>query len=331
MKRFRWKFSQFITLFLVVLVLFLVFREHGQEILQNLRGVPLWGTALLCGLALVYQGLESAVCLCLVRTRLPDFSFPPAFTTTFLGVFGNVATFAAGSIPMQSYYLCRHGLMAGQGVGIMTAEYIFHKTSILVYAAVLLLLQGSWLQSTGPDLFRYLVLGFGICGVIIAALVLLCTWTRLEQLALWGIAHLPDKDPWKSRKESWRANLEALHTEARYVLKNPGCCLRVFLLNGAKLFCLYLTVYLAFRFLSIPVPSLWRVQLLAALMLLITSALPNVAGMGPAELAFLLIFSPYAGSVPASTALLLYRTATYFFPFAFSCLVLLRTQRKSAC
>ncbi|MCI8539548.1 MAG: flippase-like domain-containing protein [Oscillospiraceae bacterium] len=328
MKRSHWKTGQLLSYLLVLLVIFLVFREHAQEILQNLRGVPLWGAALLFGLALAYQGLEAAVCRRLIRTRIPDFSFPPAFTTTFLGVFGNVATCGAGSIPMQGCYLCQYGLLPGQGIGIMTAEYIFHKTSTLIYAAVMLLFQGSWLRGASPDLFRYLVMGFGICGAIITALVLLCTWERLKALALRAMDLLPDAGKWGPRKAAWRTNLEALHTEARYVLKSPGCCLRVLLLNGAKLFCLYLAAYLSFYFLNISSPAFWRVQLLTALMLVITGALPNVAGVGPTELAFLLIFSPYAGDAAASSALILYRTATYFFPFLFSCFVLLHTQRK---
>lgn len=327
MKKSHWKYL--LTILLVLLVLFLVFRENYQEILQNLRGVPVWAAALLFGLALLYQIMESAVCTCLVRTRLPDFPFRQACTVTFLGVFGNVATFAAGSIPMQSVYLHSYGLRVGQGIGIMTVEYIFHKLSILLYAAVMLVLQGRWLQSDGPDLFRYLALGFGLCAVIIAALILLCTWERLKNLALRGIALLPDTERWSCRKEAWRTDLEALYVEARHIWQNRACCGQVLLLNVGKLFCLYLTAYLSFRFLAIPVPSLWRVQLLAALMLVITSALPNVAGVGPTELAFLMIFAHYMSHAQASSALVLYRTATYFFPFLVSVLVLLRTQRKA--
>ena len=95
--------------------------------------------------------------------------------------------------------------------------------------------------------------------------------------------------------------------------------------------------------------------LLAALMLLITSALPNVAGggpmglfrereypplahsraaqesprVGPMEFAFLLLFAPWADTAIASSALVLYRVATYFFPFLLSVIVFLREEKKS--
>lgn len=65
------------------------------------------------------------------------------------------------------------------------------------------------------------------------------------------------------------------------------------------------------------------------LMHIIASALPNVAGMGPAEFSFLLIFSHYADCGQLSSALILSRTATFFAPFALSIAVLLAIQRHS--
>ena len=62
--------------------------------------------------------------------------------------------------------------------------------------------------------------------------------------------------------------------------------------------------------------------------LLIASALPNIAGVGPAEFAFLMLFTRFMPYAQASAALLLYRTATYFFPFAVSIFLTLWVQRR---
>lgn len=80
--------------------------------------------------------------------------------------------------------------------------------------------------------------------------------------------------------------------------------------------------------LGISGPSFWHVQLLTALMHLISNALPNVAGVGPVEFAFVLIFSHYMEYAQASSALILFRVATFFFPFILSILVFLRAQRR---
>lgn len=319
-----------IALAAVLAAAFLVFRGHWREIWESLRGVPLWGVLALFALAAGYQLLESGVCAVLVRARLPGFSLQRAVEVTLVGVFGNVATFAVGSMPMQSLLLHRSGLTYGHGVGLLTVDYIFHKTSILLYASVLLLCQGVWLRETSPDLSRYLLLGYGVCIVIAGVLVLVCTWEKMERLALKLVGLLPETGKWPRRKDAWRTNLESLYTESQHVLKDRACCGKVLALNAGKLFCLYTAVWLSIRLVGAGELSLWRVQLLAALMLLIASALPNVAGVGPAEFTFLMIFTGYLPYPQASAALLLYRTATYFFPFAVSIPVTLWVQRRGA-
>lgn len=316
------------TLLLLSLLVFWVFRDHYQEILQNIQVVSIPELLLLLGIGVVYHLLESAVCVTLVRRRLPTFSFRQAAEVIFLGVFGNVSTLSAGSVPMQCYYLHRCGLMAGSGIGTMTLEYVFHKSSILAYTTVMLLLQGRWLGRTGHGIFRYMLLGYGICTLIIVALLLLCTWDKVQRLASWVISHLPDTEKWKKRKHLWQENLAALYTESHQLLRDGRCLIKVLAWNALKLCCLYSIPFLASEMLGISVPAFWQVQLLTALMHLISSALPNVAGVGPVEFSFVMIFSHYMEYAQASSLLILYRVATFFFPFILSIFVFLRVQKQ---
>ena len=316
------------TLLLLSLLVFWVFRDHYQEILRNIQAVSIPELLLLLGMGVAYQMLESAVCVTLVRRQLPLFSFRRGVEVTFLGVFGNVSTLSAGTIPMQSYYLHRHGLMAGRGIGTMTLEYVFHKCSILLYTTCLLLFQGRWLRETGTGLSRYMLLGYGICALIILALLLLCTWKKVQRLASWVIGHFPNTKKWESRKHLWRANLSALYMESQQLLRDGRCLIQVLAWNVLKLCCLYTIPFLAMKMLGISGPAFWQVQLLTALMHLISNALPNVAGVGPVEFAFVMIFSHYMEYAQASSALVLYRVATFFFPFVLSIFVFLRVQKR---
>ena len=156
MKKTPWKkiLSSALTCFVIALAVFLVFRGNYQEILENLSKAPLWGTAVLFALAAAYQAAEAGICMALVRARLPGFSYRDAVGVTFLGVFGNVATCAVGSIPMQSYRLHQCGLTIGHGIGMMTMEYVFHKASIVLYATVMLIWQGGWVRRLYCDHYR---------------------------------------------------------------------------------------------------------------------------------------------------------------------------------
>lgn len=310
--------SGMVTLAVLALVLALVFRGQGREILQCLYSVPVSGLLKLLLLGLSCPLLEAAALWVALRPQMPGVTLGQTVTASFLGIFGNVATMGAGSIPLQSWYLSRHGLLPGVGVGMMTLCYALQKTTVLIYATGMLILQGAWLRSSAMDLSRYILLGYIVCAVIILALILLCTWEKVQRLALWGIGKLPDTGKWQKRKAEWSKNIEALRTQSKALLAHRGRCGAVMLLYAGKYGLLYTISYCSISLLSHAELSFWQVQLLSSVMVLIANAIPNVGGVGPAEFAFTLLYAPYLGAAGAASAMLLYRMASYFFPFLVS-------------
>lgn len=311
-----------ILLLFIAVALYFVFRRDYKEIIKSISGISVPAFLALLAAGTGYQLLDAEACFTLIHSRVPQIKYRQAVEITFLGVFGNVSTFSAGIIPMQSYYLSRYGVQPGSSIGMLILKYVFHKTTIFFYAAVMLLVQNKWLRETMPELVHYIYLGFAVCAVIILALVLLCTWNGARQLLRMLIEKLPDTEKWKDKKSVGMANLDYLYHEAQEVIKNPVSGLKIEIWNLLKLTWLYAVPFLTMRILNISGPGFWNAQALTAIMFLITGVLPNVAGIGPTEFAFLLLFSNYIGSAAASSALILYRTATYFWPFLLSIVVL---------
>ena len=131
------------------------------------------------------------------------------------------------------------------------------------------------------------------------------------------------------RRKKWAGSLTQLNREAKKVLLVPSLAVKGIAVSLAKLFVLYTIPYAALRLLGCTALTFGQAQLLAALMLLITNALPNVAGVGPMEFAFLLLFAPWSDTTVVSSALVLYRVATYFFPFLLSVIVFLCEENRS--
>lgn len=296
-KRSRTYLVSGLTLALIFVAIILVFRDVLPDIVKDLSTVPFWGVLLLLALGFAYEAMESVLCLVIIHHKKPDCTFIDALRVTFLGVFGNITTLGAGTLPMQSFYLYRRGLDAGSGLGIMASEYVLHKISVLIYATVALLLGGDWLEQSASGLARYLLIGYVIGALIVIALTLLYTWDKVLKLVL--------------------------------MLLVPSIRVKGIAVSLVKLFVLYSIPYAALRLVGCTALNFAQAQLLASLMLLITSALPNVAGVGPMEFAFLLLFAPWADTAIASSALVLYRVATYFFPFLLSVIVFLREEKKS--
>ena len=317
------------TLALIFAAILLIFRDALPDIEKDLSAVPFWGVLLLLALGFAYEAMESVLCLVIIRHKKPDCTFADALRVTFLGVFGNIATLGAGTLPMQSFYLYRRGLDAGSGLGIMASEYVLHKMSVLIYATLALLLGGDWLRESASGLSRYILIGYGIGALIVLALTLLYTWDKVLDLVLLLLGRLPQTPKWEARRKRWSESLTELNREARKVLLVPALTGKGLLVSMAKLFVLYAIPYAALRLVGCTALTFAQTQLLASLMLLITSALPNIAGVGPMEFAFLLLFAPWADTADASSALVLYRVATYFFPFLLSVIVFLREEKRS--
>lgn len=246
-----------------------------------------------------------------------------------LGVFGNTALFSVGTLPLQSYYLHRCGMMPGASVGTLTLEYVVHKLSVLLYALAALLVGGAHFIAGNERAIGYLVYACVFVVVVSAFLVLICIWEPMRNFLIRFITRLPDTAKWKIRKHNWLLQIDLLYNESQLLLQCRTCCVQAFLLNIGKLFSLYSVPFLCFRAIGIDEHiSFWQCHLLAALMVLLTSALPNIAGMGPTEFSFLLIFTPFTGKAAAITALLLYRVATYYSPFFLSCMIFIGQQHS---
>ena len=89
-------------------------------------------------------------------------------------------------------------------------------------------------------------------------------------------------------------------------------------MQAVKLFGLFCLPYLCIRFMGLSPLSFLQVQLLTSLMLFLSNALPNVAGMGSIETAFLLVFGSFLERGEVMSVMMLYRIASYYVVFAAS-------------
>ena len=284
--------SLLVLLALTCIIVF-TFKDHWAEITAALAQLSVWQVLAVLAVGISYPLLEGCVAWVIVRSRLPQFTLRQGLDVGWCGTFGNVVTLGAGAVPVQLYYLHRAGLPLGPGAGLMTLEYVFHKSTVLLYATVMLLLQRRWLAANTTGVMRYLPMAYAVVAVIIVALVLLCVSPLVQNLARWLLGFLPKTEKWQQRRADWLEQLEVLSTESRRLLADKPRCLKIFALQALKLFGLFCLPYLCIRFMGLSPLDFWQVQLLTSLMLFVSNALPNVAGMGSIETAFLLVFGSF--------------------------------------
>ncbi len=233
----------------------------------------------------------------------------------------------AGAVPVQTWYLHRCGLPVGPGVGLMTLQYVFHKTTVLLYATVMLLFQHRWLAANTTGVMNYLPMAYAVVAAIIVVLVLVCISPLVQDLARWLMRLLPKTEKWQQRRADWQQQLDVLGEESRRLLADKPRCAEILALQAVKLFGLFCLPYLCIRFMGLSPLSFLQVQLLTSLMLFLSNALPNVAGMGSIETAFLLVFGSFLERGEVMSVMMLYRIASYYVVFAASAVGFFIAQR----
>lgn len=316
--------------FLVLLlgVTFIVFRDKLPDIMNAVAQIPAATVAVILGCGLAYQLIDSLMCLILVRSRMPSLTYLQAFELTMCGVFGLVCSNSIITVPMQSVYLYSKSLDVGHTVGLMTVKYILHKATVFTFALAMLLLNMQWLRASVPGVMKYLLPGFAVCFLIITLLVLLCTWEWLKKLMLRIIDKLPDNGKLGEKKAGWRESINLMYTEMQNLLSQKWRIAAALALNVVKFTIVYSIPLLALRALGCAELSFIHSLALGSLVWLIAGVLPSVSGLGPTDLAFALLYGAFAGENTVSAALVLYRAATYFTPFAVSLPTVLIGQRR---
>ena len=316
-----------LVLLALTCVIIFMFKDHWAEITAALAQLSLWQVLAVLAVGLTYPLLEGCVAWVIIRSRLPEFKLQQGLDVGWCGTFGNVVTLGAGAVPLQLFYLHKAGLPLGPGAGLMTLEYVFHKSTVLLYATVMLLFQHKWLAANTSGVMTYLPAAYFVVAAVIVVLVLVCVSPLVQNLARWLMGFLPKTEKWQQRRADWQQQLDILGEESRRLLADKPRCLKIFALQALKLFGLFCLPYLCIRFMGLPPLGFWQVQLLTSLMLFVSNALPNVAGMGSIETAFLLVFGSFLSSGEVMSVLMLYRIASYYFVFAASAVGFFIAQR----
>ena len=315
------------TSFILMCVLLIFIRHLDRDVFRILADTKPSLLLMLLVCSCLYILLDSLLYQAVFRDKAPSFTLSNAIALTGLRIFGKTAFPAGGAMPLQSYYLYKKGINPGQYVGITAALYVIQKTSVLLYAAGLILVEWKWVCRAAPGARKFLYFSAGICSVVIFVLFLLCTSKKVCHLAFWLIGKLPSNGKWSLRKEKWHSQIEALYRETHAIFRTRRKLLSILLLNFLKLFARFCIPFAAIKMMGTAPYTLLQAQTLAALMLLIANALPSVAGMGAVEFSFMLVFSESLGMYTAA-AMLYYRCATYYFPFVLSVFLVLLIQKR---
>lgn len=307
---------------LIVAMILYTFREQAGPILQELKNTSLWVVAVICFSSLVYECLEGAVTMGLAREYRRDFSYALGVESAFFCSFYRVATLGSGAGVAAIYYFNEKGIPVSKGTGMYMIEYVLHKLSIAIFSVVFFAASFGFMIEYFSDYSVLLAMGYIVTVCIAGAMVIACYSTKLHKWIFSLLDKINRGHKFDGQILELRTQCTVLEEASAFLLKKPALIARTVLMDLVKLAFWYGIPYVVFYETGgITLPQTLAVT---SLSVMLAAVLPSPAGIGSTEFVFTLLFAAVAGTGAAGSASLLYRFATFVFPFLVGMIIVIK-------
>lgn len=302
-------------LFIVVLLAAIcyTFRDSAVPIGRQLVRTAPWILIGICMSSVIYHMIEGWVIFSFAREYCPAFRYSWSVGCAFYCSFYRVATLGSGAGVAAVYYLDKHGMSADQGTGMYMVRYVVHKVSIVIFSGLFYLLDFHFMQEHFQENNRWLLVGYGLTLIICIVLVLVVCSARFHQLLLFLLKKCNRKGRLTDKIRTAEDYFRGLKQESVRLLQKKGLIARSVLKDMVKLSFWY----------GIPWLILWGSGVLTlrdslavtSMAVMLAAVIPTPAGIGSVEVLLTAFLTTVTDMGQAGAVALLYRFATFIFPF----------------
>lgn len=311
------KRNTIVLLIIIAIVLFFIMKDDFNEIIDNLILANKWLILLTVGLVFIYWLLRAFSLYLIVKRYKKNIKFSKMFNQILITQFFNgITPFATGGEPMQVYMLTKSGIRVANATNIIVQEFIMYQIALVLIGILALGLNFAFdVCVLNPVLENLIILGF-IINIIIGLFLLFVSFSKkfssfVVKVGLrFGFKLKFIKDIEKSR-ESWNEKLKDYHESGDMLKKNRILFVTCVLINFIALLMFYIIPYFIFISLGYDV-GFMQVLVSSAFILIIGNFVPIPGGSGGIEFGFLEFFKPFCPTGPLKSALIIWRSVTYF-------------------
>lgn len=259
-------------------------------------------------------------------------SFMEAVNVVMAGVFFNAITpFASGGQPAQLYMLHRKSVSIPQGATILARKFMIYQSVLVLYSLLVVIFESSFFMGTIPQFIFFGFIGFLINVFVIVMLWLVAYRYRFTRRTIVRFNRALRKKikRKKSRKKLTKfiRSMRAFHKQMEHSIRSSNV---VWL--GAITF-LQLTLYygvtitIAMGFGLTPIQYIHMISA-AAFVSMITAFIPIPGASLGAEGSFYVFFKVFFPSDLLMSALILWRSLTFYLPLLIGWIVVLIESKK---
>ena len=302
------------VLVLVGLIIY-VFRDMAGPILSQLVKTSPVVVAAILGATLLYGVIESCITFILMRQVENDMTFFDANIMTYFVSFYRVSTLGSGTIVASTLFMKHCGIQPSKALGLYSIDYAIHKMTICVMAVALFLANREYMLGVFGKYSSYVVLGVIATILITMAIVLFACWPPFHRFLRWLLekADALFKGRFAKLIDSLSEQTAMMEDATRVVLKKPWLIVVVMLLDICKFACWFAIPYIVCH--NLCDMNIITSIGITAMSVMLAAVIPMPGGIGSSELVMTAIYSGLVGAAAAGAMALLYRFATFMFPF----------------
>ncbi len=320
--------GKIIFVLLLVAAVCYTFRDSAVPIWNQLKKTAPLILIGICLSSVVYHLIEGWIICSFVRQYYPAFRYTWGVECAFYCSFYRVATLGSGAGIAAVYYLDRHGVEPSHGTGMYMIQYVIHKVSIAIFCGICFLLDYRFMRQNFGTYRVFLWAGYGITLAICVVLVLSVCSARFHRLLLLLLKKVDRKGKYADKIAHFKEYFEQLKTESVQLLQKKSLIVTVTVRNMVKLCFWYGIPYL----ILMESGQLGFLDSLAvtSLAVMLAAVIPTPAGIGSVEVLLAAFLSVLIGTGSAGAVTLLYRFATFIFPFLVGAVVAVCDRRKKS-
>ena len=309
---------RFIFFGTLIVVIYFLLKNSLSDIINEITKISLTGILIITLLSISCNLIEGINILLLSRTFNKDFKIKNGIGYSFYFNFYKIVTFGSGSYIASVYYLEKKDLSSSEGLGVFILNYLFYEISIIIINSICIIFNYDFINSNYIDYIFIIKLAYIITMITVILLLFICISKNFHKFLLFILLKLKDKLKYKEAIEFLYDMVFNLGDSSKLLLKNKAIIVSEILLNIIKLLILYIISYISIKEIYVSM-NILDVITITSLTTLLAGIIPTPGGMASIEFVYVLLFSIIINAVQATSAMLIYRFASFIIPFLIGC------------
>lgn len=318
-------FNLFIIGLTIFLIVFFIFSKDGLiDLLHSGMQINVLWLLLAVGMHLLNIAIDAAILYLFIKESTPAFTVKNAIVVSMVGQFYCAVTpGASGGQPMQVLSMTRMGVRASNGTAALIQKFLVWQFTLTAYSVVAMVAKFSMFVGS-LDFAMWILTAIGFTGQILTIVVLLlASFNKKVTFKVLGgiyklLARIHLMKNLDQKLQSLDESLTSFHECNKALNQNKALVVKVYVLTFIQLTVLFLIPYCIAMSFGQNGVKMFDMICAQSYVSMVSGLVPLPGGSGAAEYCFSQFFGSFFSAEMIKSAILLWRTITYYFTILIS-------------